>query len=53
MTELEILKKKCLDVHGEPTDGTTHGELERIKYLESQMKVKKKGDSVNAKTDAN
>ncbi len=36
MTELEILKEKCLDVHGEPNDSATHGEMERIKYLEGQ-----------------
>ena len=41
MTELETLKKKCLDEHGEPKDGATHGEIERINCLELQKRTKK------------
>ncbi len=40
MTELETLVEKCLDEHGEPKDGATHGEMERILYLKSQKKAK-------------
>lgn len=41
MTELEILKRKCLDKHGDPKDGVTHGEMERIQRLENQQRAVK------------
>ena len=36
--ELAELVDKCLNVHGDPKDGATHGEIERIRYLESITK---------------
>lgn len=38
--ELAELVEKCLNEHGDPKDGATHGELERIRYLVSVTKKK-------------